>query len=86
MPDDGRTLGIEWSSGELWHQIFYLSIFPLGVGFNVGSPFLYVSIPAGAILFVVMRGRLQRVSDPSAELNVGISPTAIGQESDSPRV
>ena len=40
----------------------------------------------GAILFVVMRGRLQRVSDPSAELNVGISPTAIGQESDSPRV
>lgn len=52
--------GIEWSGGELWDKILYLSILPVGWGFDRDSPFLYVSIPAGAILFLLLRSRLRR--------------------------
>jgi hypothetical protein len=57
-------LGIDWSSGELWYKIPHIAILPAGWGFNPESPFVYASVPAGAIVFLLMRSRLQRTSTP----------------------
>jgi hypothetical protein len=67
-------LGIEWSSGELWYRVPYLSILPAGCGFDSDSPFVYASIPAGAIFFLLMRRRLRRSGVPALPANT-IEPT-----------
>lgn len=77
-------LGIEWSSGELWYKIFYVSILPAGWGYEPDSPFMYASIPAGAILFLLMRSRLQRSAPLALPISDAPMTTAAGQaESDS---
>jgi len=69
-------LGIEWSSGELWDKILYISILPVGWGFDPESPFLYASIPAGAILFFLMRSRLRRTEAPVLPISTAPPTTA----------
>jgi len=77
-------LGVEWSSGELWSKIPYLSILPLGWGFDSESPFVYASLPAGAILFLVLQRRLLRAGAPLPQTNtVTSTPIADRAESDS---
>jgi hypothetical protein len=71
-------LGIEWSSGELWYKILYVSILPAGWGFDLDGPFLYASIPAGAILFLLMRSRLRRTD--SAALPISTAPPTIAAD------
>lgn len=68
-------LGIEWSSGQLWYKIAYLSILPAGWGFDSESPFMYASIPAGAILFLLLRNRLMRRDAPALPIGPA-TPTA----------
>ncbi len=76
-------LGIEWSSGELWYKIFYISILPAGWGFDPESPFMYASIPAGAILFLLLRTRLRRTSPPALPVSTTASTIPANQvESD----
>jgi hypothetical protein len=50
--------GIEWVNGDLWYKLAHISILPAGWGFDTDSPFVYISIPAGAILFLILRRRL----------------------------
>jgi hypothetical protein len=57
--------GIEWASGEVWYRLAYLSILPAGFGFDSESPFIYASIPVGAILFLLLRGRLMGAGEPA---------------------
>jgi hypothetical protein len=77
-------LGIEWTSGELWYKILYISILPAGFGFDSESPFIYASIPAGAILFLSLRRRLRRVGVPALPTNATApTPAADRVESDS---
>jgi len=79
-------LGIEWSSGELWYKVLYLSILPAGYGFDSESPFVYASIPAGAILFLLLRRRLQRAHVPALPTcTVAPTPAADRVERDSGR-
>jgi hypothetical protein len=66
--------GIEWSSGELWYKVLYLSIFPAGFGFDYESPFVYASIPAGAILFLLLQRHLRRVGVPALAIST-VAPT-----------
>lgn len=61
-------LRIEWATGEIWHKTFFLAIFPVGFGINVGSAFLYVSVPFGAIVFLAMRRRLSEPKPESQEI------------------
>ena len=77
-------LGIEWSSGELWYKIFHLSILPAGWGFDSESPFMYASIPAGAILFLLMRSRLRRRSSPALPFGTTASASAANQAESDP--
>ncbi len=77
-------LGIEWSSGELWYKVFHISILPGGWGFELDGPFMYASIPAGAILFLLMRSRLRRTDAPALPISNTAPTTAADQaESDS---
>lgn len=77
-------LGIEWSSGELWYKVLYISILPAGFGFDFESSFIYASIPAGAILFLLLRRRLRRAGVPALPINtVAPPPAADRTESDS---
>ncbi|MFP5235335.1 MAG: hypothetical protein ACLGSD_05490 [Acidobacteriota bacterium] len=71
-------LGIEWSSGQLWYKVAYLSILPAGWGFDSESPFMYSSIPAGAILFLLLRNRLKRTDAPTPRISPA-TPDAEGQ-------
>jgi len=77
-------LGIEWSSGELWYKILYISILPAGFGFDPESPFMYASIPAGAILFLLLRSRLQQTSSPLPPTSTTASTTAANQAEGNP--
>jgi hypothetical protein len=61
--------GIEWSSGELWYKLAHISILPGGWGFEPEGPIMYFSIPAGAILFLLLRRRLLRVDAPALQVN-----------------
>jgi hypothetical protein len=77
-------LGIEWSSGELWYKILYISILPAGWGFDSESPFMYASIPAGAILFLLLRNHLRKTDAPALPISAPAPTTAADQaESDS---
>jgi len=66
--------GIEWSSGEFWHKIFYI-ILPSGFGFEIDGPFMYFSMPAGAILFLLLRSRIRRTVAPLPAISTP-TPTA----------
>lgn len=68
-------IGIEWVSGELWHKVLYVSILPAGWGFDSESPFVYASIPAGAILFLLWRRRLMGTGETASTASV--APTAL---------
>lgn len=70
--------GIQWSSGELWYKILYISILPGGWGFDVESPFLYASIPAEAIFFLLLRGRLSRTD--AAMFSTIVTPSSSAAE------
>ena len=72
-------LGIEWSSGELWHKIAYISILPVGWGFDLESPFMYASIPAGAILFLLLRRHLSRTDAPALTVSTATPTNAVAQ-------
>ena len=77
-------LGIEWSSGELWYKVLHISILPAGCGFDFDSPFVYASIPAGAILFLLLQRRLLRTGVPALPTNpIAPAPSADRAESDS---
>jgi hypothetical protein len=77
-------LGIEWSSGELWYKVLHISILPAGWGFDPDSPFMYVSIPAGAILFLLLRNHLRRMGTPALPITATPPTTSADQtESDS---
>ncbi len=69
-------LGIDWSSGELWYKIFHITL-PSGFGFEVDGPFICVSIPAGAILFLLMRNRLRRTAPPPIPVIAAESTAAV---------
>jgi hypothetical protein len=79
-------LGIEWSSGELWYKIFHISILPAGWGFDPESPFMYASIPAGAILFLMFRSHLLRTGSPTLPISTTapIAAADLGPEAASP--
>lgn len=62
-------LGIEWSNGLLWYKVLYISILPIGWGFDTESPFVYVSFPFGAILILQLRRRLLRSQDSALSIN-----------------
>ena len=70
-------LGIEWSSGDLWHKVLYLSILPLGWGYDRNGPFIYVAVPVGAFLFLLMQNRLRTINIPAPQISTA-SPTAAG--------
>ena len=72
-------LGIQWSSGELWDKIFHVSILPAGWGFDPESPFMYASIPAGAILFLLLRSRLRRTDAPALPIDAVAPAPAVDQ-------
>lgn len=72
-------LGIEWSSGELWYRVAYLSILPVGWGYDTESPFLYASVPAGAILFLLLRNRLRRTDTTALPISTAAPTTAAVQ-------
>jgi hypothetical protein len=73
-------LGIEWIDGELWQKILYISIYPVGWGFDIDSAHLYVLMPAGAILFLLLRRRLQRLSAPAIEIGTDMPTTTSAAE------
>jgi hypothetical protein len=72
-------LGIEWSSGGLWHKVLYLSILPAGWGFGLESPFIYASVPAGAILFLLLRSHLRRRAIPELPISA-VGPTTAADQ------
>ncbi len=74
-------LGIEWSSGELWHKILFLSILPVGWGSEADGPFVYASIPAGAILFLLLRNQLRRTDAPALPASTA-GPTIAANQSE----
>jgi hypothetical protein len=77
-------LGIEWTSGDLWYKVLYISILPSGFGFDSESPFIYASIPAGAILFLLFRKRLRRARFAALPNNtIASTPAADPAESQS---
>jgi hypothetical protein len=71
--------GIEWTSGVFWYRISYLSILPFGWGFELDGPFMYASIPAGAILFLLLRSRLRRTNSAALPINPVVSTTVADQ-------
>lgn len=73
--------GIEWSSGEFWHKIFYITL-PSGFGFETDGPFMYVSIPAGAILFLLLRNRLRKTTDQAPAISTPALATAADLDPD----
>jgi len=77
--------GIEWSSGELWHKIFYITL-PSGFGFETNGPFMYVSTPAGAILFLLLRNRLRKTTAQALPIRAPSPVTAadLGPDAASP--
>jgi len=56
----GRV-GVNWTTGELFHNYAWISILPAG---TYGQPYgpwtVMVSIPLGAILFLILRDRLRK--------------------------
>ena len=74
--------GIEWSSGDLWYKVPYISILPAGWGFDSESPFVYASIPAGAILFLFLRSRLRRTNILASPISIPEPTTTTDQAED----
>jgi hypothetical protein len=72
-------LGIEWTNGALWYKVAYISILPVGFGFDSESPFIYASIPAGAILFLLLRRRLAKASATAPPTNWVVPSATIDQ-------
>ena len=75
-------LGIEWSSGDLWHKVLYLSILPIGWGYDRNSPFMYVSVPVGAFLFLLMQNRLRRIDTPTLQISTAPPIAAVDLDTD----
>ncbi len=72
-------LGVVWTSGELWYKVFYISVLPSGWGFDPESPFLYASIPVGAILFLLLRSRLLGTGTRTPN---NVMPTALAERTE----
>ena len=73
------NFGIEWASGALWYTVLHISILPAGWGFDPESPVIYTSIPAGAILFLLLRSRLRRTGAPPLPISTAGTTIAADQ-------
>lgn len=77
--------GMEWANGDLWYKIAFVSILPAGWGFDTDSPFVYASIPAGAILFLLLRNRLMGTGMSALPTNT-VAPTTFADRAESDSV
>jgi hypothetical protein len=54
-------VGVDWTTGEISYHIFWVTILPAGMGAELyGAWIVTVSVPLGALLFLVLRGRLRK--------------------------
>ena len=72
-------LGIQWSGGEMWYKVLQISIVPAGWGFDRESPFMYASIPAGAILFLLLRSHVRRTDSPVPPVSTAAPKAPVDQ-------
>jgi hypothetical protein len=78
--------GVNWTSGQTFDHIFWVSVLPFGIGAELyGAWILYVSLPLGALLFLIFRGRLRKAETPTTSMNEGHPGTdpALSGEKDS---
>jgi hypothetical protein len=59
-------IGVNWTTGEAFHQIFFLAILPFGFARELYGPwFIYVSLPLGSLLFLAFRSRIRKQEAPT---------------------
>lgn len=60
-------VAVDWTTGEISYHIFWISILPAGMGAELyGAWIVTVSIPLGALLFLILRERLRKPKVPVA--------------------
>ena len=53
--------GVDWTTGQPFHNVFWISILPAGIGAQLyGAWMLYVSLPLGALIFLVSRSHIKK--------------------------
>lgn len=58
-------VGVNWTTGETFYKTLYISILPFGFSSMVYGPWMiYISLPVGAVLFLVLRERLGKPKTP----------------------
>jgi hypothetical protein len=64
-------LAVDWTTGEISSHIFWVSILPAGMSAQLyGAWTVSVSVPLGALLFLIRRGGLRKKGDPPLPTNV----------------
>jgi hypothetical protein len=75
---------VDWTTGEISHHIFQITGPPAWMGAELyGAWIVSVSLPLGASLFLILRGRLMRTRAPSAP-PTGAMPPPFPPSADEP--
>jgi hypothetical protein len=64
-------LGVDWTTGQISYHILWIAILPAGMGSQLyGAWIVTVSLPLGALLFLVRRERLRKADTPEQGTDV----------------
>jgi hypothetical protein len=69
-------VGVNWTTGTVFYHIFWISILPSGISSELYGPWnLSVSLPLGAMLFLIYRNRLRKpdaTTPPTNDLTTAV--------------